>query len=176
MGLEMFKKVTKLLGAIALIGWMGVANATLIFDFSSSTARDDVIRGSILGIGDLTTDAKATSVYIYSINGRVVEYLFIHNPPMDTIFSNSFYFDAHGILQAMTFKAYINVGTSEQISLWLGGTLMRDFTVQVTDDSRRYEYDISGSPQLRAVPEPSSVILLSLSIVGLFLSRHRKQS
>jgi len=171
----MFKKVTKLLGAIALIGWMGVANATLIFDFSSSTARDDVIRGSILGIGDLTTDAKATSVYIYSINGRVVEYLFTHNPPKDTIFSNSFQFDA-GELQAMTFQAYINEGTSEMIMLTLGGTLMRDFTVQITDDTGWYGNNISGSPQLRAVPEPSSVILLSLGIAGLFLSRQRKQS
>jgi hypothetical protein len=49
MRLKMFKKVTKHIIAIALTGWMGVANATLIIDFSWD-GRNGEVNGVIEGL------------------------------------------------------------------------------------------------------------------------------
>ena len=64
----MFKMVTKILGVIALTGWMGAANATLIFDFSWDSDNGRVT-GEILGLVDNAVDQAASGVLITSVNG-----------------------------------------------------------------------------------------------------------
>jgi hypothetical protein len=60
----MFKKIAKLLGAIALTGWMGVANATLIFDFSWDSSNGKVT-GEILGLVDNELSQVASIIRNY---------------------------------------------------------------------------------------------------------------
>jgi hypothetical protein len=67
----MFKKVTKMLLTIALTGWMGVANATLIFDFSLNS-NDGKFSGEILGLLDNVDDQSASSVTVTDIYGNTV--------------------------------------------------------------------------------------------------------
>ncbi|MFT5544041.1 MAG: hypothetical protein ACI96N_003260 [Arenicella sp.] len=67
----MFKKIAKLLGAIALTGWMGVANATLIFDFSWDSSNGKVT-GEILGLVDNDLSQVASIINYTRCRGTII--------------------------------------------------------------------------------------------------------
>jgi hypothetical protein len=67
----MFKMVTRILGVIALTGWMGAANATLIFDFSWDSDNGEII-GEIYGLSDNGVDQAATGIVLTSIDAMQV--------------------------------------------------------------------------------------------------------
>jgi hypothetical protein len=69
----MFKMVSKILGVIALTGWMGVANATLIFDFSWDSSNGKII-GEIYGLSDDGDNMGATGLVLTSVDGMQVIY------------------------------------------------------------------------------------------------------
>jgi hypothetical protein len=62
---------TKILGVIALTGWMGVANATLIFDFSWDSSNGKII-GEIYGLSDDGVNMEATGLVLTSVGGMQV--------------------------------------------------------------------------------------------------------
>jgi len=67
----MFNKVTKMLLTIALTGWMGIANATLIFDFSLDS-NGGKISGQIFGLLDNVQAQSASTVTITDFHGDMV--------------------------------------------------------------------------------------------------------
>ena len=162
----MFKKVTKLLGAIALTGWMGVANATLIFNFSYESQVGEVI-GVIEGLQDVLSIQSATNVTIISIDNVAQRIEFI-GPEYDVI-KNRFSINTTGNLQIAQFKSFNDYIFDNR--LIMSGRFTRlQYNGQVaTSGMTKHSRRVS-------VPEPSTVILLSLGLAGLSFVRYRKQS
>ena len=162
----MFKKVTKLLGAIALTGWMGVANATLIFDFSWDTPNGEVI-GVIEGLQDVLGVQSATSVTLISID-NVAQGIEFVNPGTHFVQDNRWRLADMEIIPIKFFSH----------------SLLSDYRFNLS----RYDvYYFNEGEHLRptggisfsrrvSVHEPSTVILLSLGLAGLSFVRYRKQS
>jgi hypothetical protein len=182
-GTNMFNKVTKLLAIIALTGWMGVANATLIFDFSWDSSNGK-ISGEILGLTNVVGPQGATAVVITSINGDDVSLDVVNDD--DWIRVENVFKVVGGEIVEANFSAK---GTVED--------LIFRFSLSLEDDGYYGKYvfypiqDHSGldsgsnpsslMPSARfvnrvTVPEPNSVLLVSLGLAGLSFARYRKQS
>ena len=158
----MFRKVTKLLGAIALTGWMGVANATLIFDFSWDSS-EGAVTGVIEGLIDSPIEQEALQVTITSLNGIATDLDLIGGS--QTVFTNEF--------EVVNKKLAVAVLTSTGPQFYL----------QMSTNTANFEYSgvqyqSFSAPILNrvSVPEPSTVVLLSLGLAGLSFVRYRKQS
>jgi hypothetical protein len=170
----MFKKVTKILGVIALTGWMGAANATLIFDFSWNSSNGTVT-GEVLGLADNATGQQASGVLITSLNG-------ITSAPSVDIFDSAIWdiffntFDVSGgQVVAWDFEAYV-------IGFGNGMLKLTDFDHLAFQDRNTGVVYVDPSLTLVnpfvkrvTVPEPSSVILMLLGLAGLSFARYRKQ-
>jgi hypothetical protein len=175
----MFKKVTRILGVIVLTGWMGAANATLIFDFSWITPRGTVTL-EVLGLVDNTAGQAATGIQITSVDGISCQALYcdlfesrLWNAPVynliNVVAGAVIDFNVLGGMptpwNARTFGSLrVNViGGSGKADITLagiqyaGGVATANFVNRVT------------------VPEPSSVILMLLGLAGLSFARYRKQ-
>ena len=178
----MFKQVTKLLGAIAVTGWMGVANATLIFDFSWDSADGQII-GVIEGLEDVPGTQSARSVTLISAN----------NVSLNIDYADRPYFNAFSVidgeLSQVEFYGFWELSGGRLTELLMctgqctGGSAIwgvRGPTAQFYDDwySDRYRFAITTPVYTNraTVPEPSTVILLSLGLAGLSLVRYRKLS
>ena len=177
----MFKKVTKLLGAIALTGWMGVANATLIFDFSWDSADGQII-GVIEGLEDVPGTQSARSVTLISANNVALGIDYADRP-----YANAFSV-INGELSQVEFYGHweLSGGRLTELLMCTGqctdGALWGGYgpQAQFYDDfySQRHPFAIT-TPVYKnraTVPEPSTVILLSLGLAGLSLVRYRKLS
>jgi hypothetical protein len=66
----MFTMVTKILGVIALTGWMSVANASLIYDFSWDSYHGTII-GEIYGLSDNGYNLEASGLVLTSVDGTL---------------------------------------------------------------------------------------------------------
>ena len=168
MRIEMYKKVTKLLGAIALTGWMGVANATLIFDFSWDSPQGEVT-GVIEGLIDspIPIEQEALQVTITSLNGIATDFDLIGGSQI--VYTNEFKVVNKNlevaVLTSAATKYYLQLSTNTAYFEYLGM-------------QGKEEYQSFSAPIFNrvSVPEPSTVILLSLGLAGLSFVRYRKQS
>jgi hypothetical protein len=183
----MFKIVTKLLGAIALTGWMGVANATLIFDFSFQFESGLETRGEIRFLGNSDLLQSATSVTLTRAFGYDVA-IIVHRYQIDyfgehcvgvcTVFENEFIVKDDKVM-SYAFSAKVvsrPPHNSPYATLFMqnngyGGTIYYDWLGNPTGGSQ-----VSFSKREVTVPEPGTVILLSLGLAGLSFARYRRQS
>ncbi|PKG97582.1 PEP-CTERM sorting domain-containing protein [Paraglaciecola sp. MB-3u-78] len=168
----MFKMITKILGVIALTGWMGAANATLIFDFSWNSANGTVT-GEILGLVDNTAGQAATGLKITSVAG------IYGGRPEWNIFDSSIWdapafndFDVVG--GAITRNEFLVYSPSlvGVLDLWTNRWGYRspyDPTIFIAP------YPVPTFVNRVTVPEPSSIILMLLGLAGLSFARYRKQ-
>jgi hypothetical protein len=168
----MFKMVTRILGVIALTGWMGAANATLIFDFSWDSDNGKII-GSIYGLAEDGLNLSATGIVLSSVGGMQVD-IDVINDPSWTVYYNFFDVAAGEILAFDFYSADNipgNIGTYSVFDLYsyTGYVSYNDSLVEYFNDSA-FTFDNRVT-----VPEPSSVILMSLGLAGLSFARYRKQ-
>jgi len=175
----MNKKITNIIAALLMSGWVGVANASLIFDFSftNSSNGGGIVTGEILGLLDNATGA-ATSVRVLtnSLGFGIGEYG--SYPSLNTFTVDS------GVLISFDFLSF---GVNNSFTSPLDGSIRLTFTPSFPSGIAGLGVDGSSvihasffnsgfAVVQRSVPEPSSIILLSLGIAGLLVSRHRKQS
>jgi hypothetical protein len=172
-GIYMFNKVTKLLVTIALTGWMGVANATLIFDFSWDSSNGKII-GEIYGLSNDGVNMEATGLVLTSVGGMqvnvdVFEYghWFVINNLFDVL---------DGELIGFNFWADSFSGINGYRYLRLKKDTSNNSS-QFNDGLSNYNVDSDGASFVKrvTVPEPSSVILMLLGLAGLSFARYRKQ-
>jgi hypothetical protein len=173
-GIYMFNKVTKLLVTIALTGWMGVANATLIFDFSWDSSNGKII-GEIYGLSNDGVNMEATGLVLTSVGGMqvnvdVFEYghWFVINNLFDVL---------DGELIGFNFWADSFSGINGYRYLRIKKEA-NNVISQYNDGLSNYNVDSDGASFVKrvTVPEPSSVILMLLGLAGLSFARYRKQS
>jgi hypothetical protein len=191
----MFKKFAKLLGAIALTGWVGVANASLIFDFSWGGPNVETM-GEIRGLSNKLGDQVASSVIITKLGGIDVYFEFTKD---DVVQAN---YHKFVIQDSVIVFAHFTALIYDQIYF---GNTPTDMHILLTDDFHGYfgnvrtrvEEGVRGptfpSPRRYSggvirwgeavivarqftVPEPGTIILLSLGLAGLSFARYRKQS
>jgi hypothetical protein len=178
-------KILKLAVALLVTTWVSSANATLIFDFTvTDGSGNTLVTGEILGLKDNATGA-ATSVKLsplYAQTGVLDDFKLWNEQEW-----NSFTVE-NGILVAGDYKAYDDVfiayadvrftfQPSQKVFVFdwqfQGGAFNEMFGyLQI---NQRVVSAPPSNPQI-SVPEPSTVILMSLGIVGLSFSRYRKQS
>jgi hypothetical protein len=165
----MFKMVTRILGVIALTGWMGAANATLIFDFSWD-GGGDVITGEIFGLSDNGNNLSASGIILTSVGSNAVIIDINLDPDIWFESVNSFSV-TNGILVSWHFF----VG-GQNIADNLEFAIHENF-VSLDFEGSYYSGSISKSSFVNrvTVPEPSSVILMLLGLAGLSFARYRKQ-
>ena len=171
----MFKKVTNLLLTIALTGWMGVANATLIFDFSLDSSHGKV-NGVILGLLDIDITQDATSVIITDIGGNTVNIDF--SVSTGTYFLDNLFDVRGGELVDMTFRTGEDASGGYIIMRWSSSSRrFHKFTLfhELYDDVGNIFREFTIAKRV-TVPEPDSVILVLLGLAGLSFARYRKQS
>jgi hypothetical protein len=165
----MFKMVTKILGVIALTGWMGAANAALIFDFSWDSDNGKII-GEIYGLSDNGDNLEASGLVLTSVGGMQVS-IDVFNDPFWAVLFNEFSVVERKIVHA---DFYANRR--------MGGDIVGRFSL--SPESGAYYGDgpaeyYGGYEFLLVnrvtVPEPSSVILMLLGLAGLSFARYRKQ-
>jgi hypothetical protein len=173
----MFKKVTNLLLTIALTGWMGVANATLIFDFSLDSSEGK-ISGEILGLLDNVDDQSASAVRVTEIDGNTVNL--------------GWNADDSGSWEVPKYNNFdVSDGELERIDFYYrnGDNVVRLIYDKIEFGNGYFEFQERGydyaSPKYKTgftianrvtVPEPDSVILVLLGLAGLSFARYRKQS
>jgi hypothetical protein len=160
---------TKILGVIALTGWMGVANATLIFDFSWDSSNGKII-GEIYGLSDDGVNMEATGLVLTSVGGMQVNINVFEDD--DWQVDNNDFDVLGGLLVGIDFFAK-SITVDRFIYLARTGL---GFDYQYRDELVEYQVTGDGSFVKRVtVPEPSSVILMLLGLAGLSFARYRKQ-
>jgi hypothetical protein len=168
----MFKKVTKLLGAIALTGWMGVANATLIFDFSFDSSNGKII-GEIYGLSDDGVNMKATGLVLTSVGG-MQENINVFEDAGWRVFSNDF--DVlEGKLVDFNFYASAQEIDKRVRLLKKSSDPAQSGNHYVANDVTYFAPGDGSFLKRVTAPEPSSVILMLLGLAGLSFARYRKQ-
>jgi len=172
----MFKKVTKILLTIALTGWMGVANATLIFDFSLDS-NGGKISGQIFGLLDNVQAQSATAVIITEIHGDMVN--FDLTDGINAEFGTNDFSVSGGELVSFIYQIS-KVKNNAEIDLHLRFNYhgIPDAFVYSNHINKDYiTANIRGLYTLSrvTVPEPSTVILMLLGLAGLSFARYRKQ-
>ena len=173
----MFNKVTKMLLTIALTGWMGIANATLIFDFSWDSSNGKII-GEIYGLSDDGDNMGATGLVLTSVGGMQVNYNVFEDIGW-TVYSNLFDV-TYGEVQDSSFYAnYLTGSISRTIKMyrdttWFGGPVDEELYL-IGNEGFYYANGVGFFGKRVTVPEPSSVILMLLGLAGLSFARYRKQ-
>jgi hypothetical protein len=167
----MFKIVTKLLGVIALTGWMGVANATLIFDFSwDSNNGNGKIIGEITGLTNDGGIQSATGIVLSSIDGVLVD-IDVVNDQGWVVGSNLFKVVDY---EVTNFDFYSSRNEGNNVGAYLTLTTLKLYAAfRESNDSLTYETLGIAFVKRVTVPEPSTVILLSLGLAGLSFARYR---
>jgi hypothetical protein len=167
----LFKMVTKILGVIALTGWMGAANATLIFDFSWDSDNGEII-GEIYGLSDNGESMAATGIVLTSIDGMQVNINVMDVPSWIVEYND---FDVSGgLMERYDFEAIFKYDEDKiaRFSISSLHSFWNSFSDGLTF------YDVLGEVAFNnrvTVPEPSSVILMLLGLAGLSFARYRKQ-
>jgi hypothetical protein len=167
----MIKRFTKILGVIALTGWMGVANATLIFEFSWDSSDGKII-GEIYGLSDDGINMEATGFVLTSVGGIQVNISVFEDDGWQ-VFGNEFDV-SDGELGNIYFNAVSNspdIGAVELDNKYK----INDFFNYEGDTFRYHATKYVSVVKRVTVPEPSSVILMLLGLVGLSFARYRKQ-
>ncbi|PKG95957.1 PEP-CTERM sorting domain-containing protein [Paraglaciecola sp. MB-3u-78] len=181
----MINKVTKILAIIALTGWMGVANATLIFDFSWDSSNGK-ISGEILGLTNEVGPQGATGVVLTSLDGNSVSVDVVKDAGW-IVDSNNFQVLNNKIVFAMfesTLFKQVTYSFNDVRSFegnYFGDAYLKfvdgaeNILISALKDDVTNELSISFVNRV-TVPEPNSVLLVSLGLAGLSFARYRKQS
>jgi hypothetical protein len=168
----MFKEVTKLLGAIALTGWMGVANATLIFDFSWDSDNGKII-GEITGLTNDGGIQSATGIVLSSIDGVLADIDVVND--QGWVVQRNMFTVVDYVVTSFDFLSNYNTSTGDYAQIQLDSTLGILFFIEEAGAPVYVGDDIAFVKRV-TVPEPSTVILLSLGLAGLSFARYRRQS
>jgi hypothetical protein len=172
----MKSQLTKMFTVVILTGWMGIAQASLIFDFEFSDGTS-TISGEILGLMDNLSGQTASTVRLTSNTSSIgvgIDFA-------DTAYSNSFDVNA-GQITSYNF-------TSSVIE-----SMVLNYGLVLLDDSsdiyaRFYYIDSSGvavqaveqrdvnpfSLRVTSVTEPHGVMILILGLAGLGISRFKQK-
>jgi hypothetical protein len=163
--------VTKILGVIALTGWMGAANAALIFDFSWDSDNGK-INGEIYGLSDNGYNLEASGLVLTSVGGLQVNNDVFSGPLWDVEYNNFSVID--GKVMGIEFVSTVSFPDHYFVIDCLYDLKSNCTANYVTPGM---EYGGSGVSVVKrvTVPEPSSVILMLLGLAGLSFARYRKQ-
>jgi hypothetical protein len=167
----MFKMVTRILGVIALTGWMGAANATLIFDFSWDSDNGEII-GEIYGLSDNGESMAATGIVLTSIDGMQVN-INVMDVPSWIVEYNDFDVSDGFITNFDFLSSHSDIYGQETMSFDI---FSEEGYVIYEDGVDDYYAEKFAFVNRVTVPEPSSVILMLLGLAGLSFARYRKQS
>jgi hypothetical protein len=177
----MFKTVARILGVIAFTGWMGAANAALIFDFSWDDFPWDrghrAITGTVHGLVDNDT-SSATRIVFSSLGGSLVDIDVVNDPSWSSLLNR--FEVADGLVQNFNVYAVIRDSSSPMFGQYVSmsgarvGQAMSGLFISAPG-SRMIGSNSTKWPDPATVPEPSSVILMLLGLAGLSFARHRKQ-
>jgi hypothetical protein len=172
-------KIIKLAVALLMTAWVSSANASLIFDFAFTDANNNVlVTGEIFGLeNDATGTASGITLLTNNVLFPFADLLDDANDVLKNVFTVS-----DNKLTSANFNIQNNTnGETYLISafyLEFNPTLtMNNVQIQMLWRPQLDNVQLSGTfdAVLRQVPAPSTIILLSLGIAGLFLSRHRRK-
>jgi hypothetical protein len=172
----MFNNIKRVAAVIALTGWMGVANATLIFDFSWDSSEGK-ISGVILGLQDNVSLQAASAVIVTDINGEAVNIEFTC-PIWCYVSANRF--DVSGG-ELLRFN-FISDGNYYDLLLHnTAQSIANRYILEWNYYNEQVVYRGGPGNEISlvnrvTVPEPDSVILVLLGLAGLSFARYRKQS
>jgi hypothetical protein len=168
-------KIVKLTCALLLSAWVSSANATLIFDFSFTNIANGggFVIGEILGLDEGTGSASSVRIVSNTSGYGVGEYV------SPTNYYNEFTIVA-GALTEFDFISFggINIvpaviDSSFKISISQVGLRNKTHAVR---SSHPVKTNFVITRRMVDVPEPGTVILLSLGLAGLSFARYRRQS
>jgi hypothetical protein len=184
----MFNNIKRVAAVIALTGWMGVANASLIFDFSYGTTGNELV-GEITGLDDFI-DGQSQSAESISITTATGIYAAFQNIEFDiadsivrslrneVIVSNKMI----SVANIRWEKLGLDALTGQNVNFIF---IMRDFGffIRLLDNSTEesvtapagtfngFVNRVAPTP----APEPSAVFLLALGLAGVSFSRYKKK-
>jgi hypothetical protein len=187
----MFNNVKRVAAVIALTGWMGVANASLIFDFSYGTTGNELV-GEITGLvdgidGQLQSAASirfttATGYYaafqdIGFLSTNEIQSAQINDFRVNDLKLDLVQFDFDDIV-----ADFMGLGELENVKFVL--TLTRisinyNAFELFLDSSERSAQEFNGFVNRvdpTPAPEPSALFLLALGLAGVSFSRYKKKS
>jgi hypothetical protein len=182
----MFNNIKRVAAVIALTGWMGVANASLIFDFSYGTTGNELI-GEITGLvdgidgqsqsADRISFTIATGIYSslrYSDFGTYLERRTITLPYNEFVLKDKtivgFRLNVGSECPRFTHGCgllYMNDGEF----IWRGADVGQNTRVG-PEEFNGFVNRVDPTP----APEPSAVFLLALGLAGVSFSRYKKKS
>jgi len=185
----MFNNIKRVAAVIALTGWMGVANASLIFDFSYGATGNELV-GEIAGLVDGIDGQVQSIVGIRFTTATGIYAAFsehsvdITDSNVSDIISNQFVV-VDQLIVAHDFVIEIDgYDRSKFVYEWfelkfrhqqLGLSIVKGYDgyfANPTDFNGFVNRVIQPNP----APEPSAVFLLALGLAGVSFSRYRKKS
>jgi hypothetical protein len=192
----MFNNIKRVAAVIALTGWMGVANASLIFDFSYGTTGNELV-GEITGLVD-GMDGQVQSVVSFRITnatGAMSEFnhIFFEIDSYFDVTYNRFILEEKQIMIADLKWRYLGpflgadyvglelreVNGEDGISEYIRVETRErgEYVWQTVDgvDFNGFVLRETPTPATPA-PEPSAVFLLALGLAGVSFSRYKKKS
>jgi hypothetical protein len=187
----MFNNIKRVAAVIALTGWMGVANASLIFDFSYGTTGNELV-GEITGLvdgidGQLQSAASirfttATGYYSAFQDIRFLSTNVIQSAQFNEFRVNDLKLD----LVQLYFDDYVvdfmGRGGSEYVEFYM---TLRNISINSSpfplalDSINRSAQEFNGFVNRvdpTPAPEPSALFLLALGLAGVSFSRYKKKS
>ena len=183
----MFNNIKRVAAVIALTGWMGVANASLIFDFSYGTTGNELV-GEITGLDDYI-DGQSQSAESISITTATGIYAAFQNIEFDiadsivkslrnnVIVRNKMI----GVSKIRWQKLGLDAVTGQKVNFTI--IFRQNGFFRLIDD---YNNEVVTAPAgtfngfvnrvaPTPAPEPSAVFLLALGLAGVSFSRYKKK-
>jgi hypothetical protein len=185
----MFNNIKRVAAVIALTGWMGVANASLIFDFSYGTTGNELV-GEITGLVDEVDGQvqSAVSIRFTTATGSYAAFPILeYDIRIDHNYNqaNNFIVIKRQITFAMLrIDTIYNKEKNSKDSTYIIH-MVHDGTLRLFKNNRSnllfnanpasfngFVNRVAPSP----APEPSAVFLLALGLAGVSFSRYKKKS
>jgi len=189
----MFNNIKRVAAVIALTGWMGVANASLIFDFSYGTTGNELV-GEITGLvdgidGQLQSAASirfttATGYYSAFQDIRFLSTNAIQSAVFNEFRVNDFKLDLVQLYFDEVVDDFMGRGGSEYVEFYMDLTTISIYNYTpphpvAIESSERSAQEFNGFVNRvdpTPAPEPSALFLLALGLAGVSFSRYKKKS